>query len=183
MEQLYIVGNASVSKKGDENTKTYSGLLINYLKSIGIWDATKLEYEFGFFEKIDNPIPPRYPTEIQTEFICTPKAQHNVSISTSAGFLWDSSQKEAIEKGNLVHLLLSRIFTKSDIETTFNRFMYTGAVSSKQKETLLQTVEDIVNHPDLSPYYSSDVTVFNEKEIITSSGKIIIPVSINFFEL
>jgi ATP-dependent exoDNAse (exonuclease V) beta subunit len=182
VEQLYIVGNASVSKKGDENTKTYSGLLINYLKSIGIWDATKLEYEFGFFEKIDNPIPPRYPTEIQTEFICTPKAQHNVSISTSAGFLWDSSQKEAIEKGNLVHLLLSRIFTKSDIETTFNRFMYTGAVSSKQKETLLQTVEDIVNHPDLSPYYSSDVTVFNEKEIITSSGKIIIPDRFVVFE-
>ena len=182
VEQLYIVGNASVSKKGDENIRTYSGLLINYLKSIGAWNTAKLEYEFGFFQKIDNPKPPKYPTETQTEFISTPKTQLNISMATSSGYLWDSSHKEAIEKGNLVHLLLSRIFTKSDIETTFNRFMYTGAVSSKQKETLLQTVEDIVNHPDLSPYYSSDVTVFNEKEIITSSGKIIIPDRFVVFE-
>ena len=51
VEQLYIVGNASVSSKGEENLKTYSGLLINYLKSSGMWEDTKLEYEFGALEK------------------------------------------------------------------------------------------------------------------------------------
>ena len=182
VEHLYIVGNASVSRKGGENIKTYSGLLINYLKSLGVWDASKFEYEFGFLEKIDNPKPPRYPTEIQTEFISTPKSKLNVSMATSAGYLWDSSQKEAIEKGNLVHLLLSRIFTKSDIENTFNHFTNTGAISSEQKNTLLQSVKDIVNHPDLSLYYTSEVTIYNEKEIITSNGKIIIPDRLVVFE-
>jgi ATP-dependent exoDNAse (exonuclease V) beta subunit len=182
VEQLYIVGNASVSKKGDENIRTYSGLLINYLKSIGAWNTAKLEYEFGFFQKIDNPKPPKYPTETQTEFISTPKTQLNISMATSSGYLWDSSHKEAIEKGNLVHLLLSRIFTESDIEATFNHFMNIGVVSSKQKNALLQTVGDIVSHPDLSLYYSSDVTIFNEKEIITSGGKIIIPDRLVVFE-
>ena len=175
VEQLYVVGNAAVSKKGDENIKTYSGLLINYLKSIGRWEATKLEYEFGLFEKIEPPKPPKYPTEIQTKFISTPKAQLNVSMATTSGYLWDTTQKEAIEKGNLIHLLLSRVYTKSDIEITINHFVSTGVISSSQVEVLLQTVEDIVNHPLLSVYYSSEVTVFNEREIITACGKIIIP--------
>ena len=46
----------------------------------------------------------------------------------------------------------------------------------------MQTVGDIVSHPDLSLYYSSDVTIFNEKEIITSGGKIIIPDRLVVFE-
>ena len=147
VEQLYVVGNAAVSKKGDENIKTYSGLLINYLKSIGRWEATKLEYEFGLFEKIESLKPPKYPTEIQTKFISTPKAQLNVSMATTSGYLWDTTQKEAIEKGNLIHLLLSRVYTKSDIEITINHFVSTGVLSNTQVEVLLQTVEDIVNHP------------------------------------
>ena len=175
VEQLYVVGNASVSKKGDENLKTYSGLLINYLRTIGHWEASKLEYEFGVFEKIDSLEPPKYPTEIQTDFISTPKAQLNVSMATNAGYLWDTSQKEAIEKGNLIHLLLSKVYTKSDIEITFNHFINTGVISKEQGKALRQTVEDIVSHPKLSIYYSSEVTVFNEREIMTESGKIIIP--------
>ena len=175
VEQLYVVGNASVSKKGDENLKTYSGLLINYLRTIGHWEASKLEYEFGVFEKIDSLEPPKYPTEIQTDFISTPKTQLNVSMATNAGYLWDTSQKEAIEKGNLIHLLLSKVYTKSDIEITFNHFINTGVISKEQGKALRQTVEDIVSHPKLSIYYSSEVTVFNEREIMTESGKIIIP--------
>ncbi len=175
VEQLYVVGNASVSKKGDENLKTYSGLLINYLKTIGDWEASKFEYEFGAFEKIDSFEPPKYPTEIQTDFISTPKAQLNVSMVTNAGYLWDTSQKEAIEKGNLIHLLLSKIYTTSDIEITFNHFINTGVISKEQGKPLLQTAKDIVSHPLLSTYYGSEVTVFNEREIMTKSGKIIIP--------
>jgi hypothetical protein len=175
VEQLFIVGNASVSKKGDENIKTYSGLLINYLKSIGRWEADKFEYEFGVFEKIEAVESSKYPTETQTGFISTPKEQLKVSIATSSGYLWDNSKKEAIEKGNLVHLLLSRIYTKCDIEPTFNHFIKSGAISIVQEEELRETVEAILNHPTLSSYYSSEVTVFNEREIMNCSGKIIIP--------
>lgn len=175
VEQLFIVGNASISQKGDENIKTYSGLLINYLKSIGRWEADKFEYEFGIFEKIEAVESSKYPTETQTGFISTSKEQLNVSMATSSGYLWDTTQNEAIEKGNLVHLLMSKIYTKSDIETTFNHFIKSGAISKPQEEDLRETVEAILNHPMLSSYYSSEVTVFNEREIMNCSGKIIIP--------
>ncbi len=175
VEQLYIVGNASVSKKGEENLKTYSGLLINYLKSIGNWEGATFEYEFGVFEKIDLPKPAKYPTVLQREFISTPKEHLNVSMATNAGYLWDTSQKDALEKGNLIHLLMSKIYTKSDIETTLLDFFNAGVISSTQSDELFSTLEAIVSHPLLTPYYSSDVEVYNEREIMTASGTIIIP--------
>ena len=175
VEQLYIVGNASVSKNGAENLKTYSGLLINYLKSLGQWKDGTTEYEFGAFENIDLPKPAKYPTVFQRQFISTPKEQLNVSMATNAGYLWDTTQKEAIEKGNLIHLLLSKIYTKVDVEITLNNFFNAGIISSAQSLELLGTLEAIVSHPLLAFYFSSEVEVYNEREIMTSGGTIIIP--------
>ena len=175
VEQLYIVGNASVSKNGAENLKTYSGLLINYLKSLGQWKDGTTEYEFGAFENIDLPKPAKYPTVFQRQFISTPKEQLNVSMATNAGYLWDTTQKEAIEKGNLIHLLLSKIYTKVDVEITLNNFFNAGIISSAQSLELLGTLEAIVSHPLLAFYFSSEVEVYNERENMTSGGTIIIP--------
>ena len=175
VEQLYVVGNASISKKSPEKLKTYSELLISYLKSSGKWEDQTLVYEFGAFEKIKTPKPTKYPTVFQQEFISTPKERLNVSMVTNAGYLWDTTQKEALEKGNLIHLLMSKIYTKSDIEMTLNDFFNTGVISSIQRTALLSTLEAIVDHSLLAPYFSSNAEVYNEKEIMTSSGKIIIP--------
>ena len=175
VEQLYIVGNAAVAKNGAENLKTYSGLLINYLKSSGRWNDGTLEYEFGTFENIDIPKPSKYPTVFQKEFISTPKEHLNVSMATNAGYLWDTTQKEALERGNLIHLLMSRIYTNDDIEITLNDFLNAGVISSAQSDGLSSTLDSIVNHPSLAPYFSSNLEVYNEKEIMTSNGTIIIP--------
>ena len=40
---------------------------------------------------------------------------------------------------------------------------------------LLKALNTIVSHPQLAAYFSSDVEVYNEREIMTSCGKIIIP--------
>jgi len=96
-------------------------------------------------------------------------------MATNAGYLWDTVQKEALERGNLVNLLMSKIYTKDDIEITLNDFFNAGVISSAQSDALLKTLEAIVGHPLLAPYFSSDLEVYNEREIMTSSGKIIIP--------
>ena len=175
VEQLYIVGNSTVAKNGSENLKTYSGLLINYLKTIGRWKDGTLEYPFGKLQNIDPPKRAKYPTLYQREFISTPKQHLKVSIATNSGYLWDTAQSEALERGNLIHLLLSKIYTKDDIEITVNDFFNTGAISLKQNDTLLSVLDSIVTHPLLVPYFSSEVEVYNEREIMTSNGKIIIP--------
>ena len=57
-------------------------------------------------------------------------------MATNAGYLWDTTQKEALEKGNLIHLLMSKIYTKVDIEITLNDFFNAGVISSAQSTNL-----------------------------------------------
>ena len=44
----------------------------------------------------------------------------DIKVVTKSGFLWDTHQQEAIEKGNLIHNIMSKIKTKEDIEIVFN---------------------------------------------------------------
>ena len=174
-EQLYIIGNASGASKSSEDLKTYSDLLIGFLKSEGKWESGVSKYTFGSLEKITPESDPKFPMELQAKFVSTPKNQLNVSMATKADYFWDSAQKEAIEKGNLIHLLLSKVYLSSDIQITINNFLEEGLIAKDQSAALCQILESIVFHPQLQPYFSSEVEVYNEREIMTSSGQIIIP--------
>ena len=83
--------------------------------------------------------------------------------------------KEAIEKGNLIHFLLSKVYLPSDIQMVLNTAMDEGLISQVQSKELCQIMESVVFHPQLKSYFSTDVEVYNEREIMTSTGQIIIP--------
>lgn len=173
--QLYIVGDATPLKGGRDNLKTYSGLLINFFKTIGKWDENSKQAQFGTLQKIKHRKTSKYPTRIQHDTSSTPKSQLALSIVTNSGYLWETQQKEAIERGNLVHLLLSKIKTIDDIGVVLDHFMALGTINSFQFSSLKKTLLDVVKHPILKPYYQHSVQVYNEKSIMSSSGQIIIP--------
>jgi hypothetical protein len=174
-EQLYIIGNASGASKSEDDFKTYSDLLIGFLKEEGEWAEGILSYSFGEIEAIDQDDDPKIPITPQKKFISTPKHQLNVSMATKADYFWDTTQREAIEKGNLIHFLLSKVYLPSDIQMVLNTAMDEGLISQAQSKELCQIMESIVFHPQLKSYFSTDVEVYNEREIMTSTGQIIIP--------
>ena len=115
------------------------------------------------------------PTDSPSNFIATPLKELAVQIATSSGLLWDTKQKEAIEKGNLLHFILSKIKTSADVPFVFDDLFRNGIISHDQVEILKTTVNQILNHPQLKSYFSPDFIVYNEREIINRSGHILIP--------
>ena len=174
-EQLYIIGNISQASKTGGNFRTYSELLVEFLKSNGEWVEGTRSYSFGEIEAIEPEDAPEIPVLTQRKFISTPKNQLNVSIATKADYFWDTTQKEAVEKGNLVHLLLSKVYLPSDIPMALNTSEEEGLITEEQRKELSQIMEAIVFHPQLKPYFSANIDAYNEKEIMTSTGQIIIP--------
>ncbi len=174
-EQLYIIGNAAGASKSSEDLKTYSDLLIGFLKSEGKWESGAYHYTFGSLERIAPEGAPKFPMKLQNKFVSTPKNQLNVSVATKANYFWDSAQKDAIEKGNLIHLLLSKVYLSSDIQITINNFLEEGLIAKDQSTALCKILESIVFHPQLQYYFSPEVEVYNEREIMTTTGQIIIP--------
>ncbi len=180
IEQLYIIGKNDINSKGDENLKSYSGLIINYIKSIGSWDDSKLHFSFGTPIAIGTKKQLKRKEQtvssiIQEEFISTSASSHNINVITNSGLLWDTRQKEAIERGNLIHQIMSNIYTPKDVSYVLQDHLNNGIINNAQKKELHETVMNIVSHPNLIDYYTQDQTSYNEREIITSEGKIFRP--------
>ncbi len=175
VEQLYIIGKKDVNSKGIENLKTFSGLFINYLKTTNHWNDSETHYRFGNPKKQSKTKDGLTKTIAQDEFISTSASSHNINIITNSGYLWDTTQKEAIEKGNLVHNIMANIKTERDIDFVLQDYATSGIIDSKQQKELQETITNIVEHPQLKDYYTQDQTIYNEKDIITKDGKILRP--------
>lgn len=175
VEQLYIISTKDISAKGDINNKKYSGLFINYLQHLDIWNDSQTTYTFGTSEKTSKPKVSSINTTFQEEFISTSKEMHNIKVVTKSGMLWDTTQEEAIEKGNLVHNIMSKIKTKDDLDVVITDYINTAIINTIQAERLKNLMIQIVNHPKLEAYYNSNNTIYNERDIITKEGIILRP--------
>lgn len=173
-ERLYVISELDLDKGGNEKLNCYSGLFINYLKSNQFWIDNQLEYGFGkptlsISEIRENE------TVFQNQFISTSREIHNLNIVTNGGYLWDTKQEKAIEKGNLIHQLLSEIKTENDIDFVFENFIQTGKINHDQIKELSPIVYGLINHDKLKPFFSHELKIYNEKDILTAQGIIVRP--------
>lgn len=176
IEQLYIISEYDVDKKTQsEKLNYYSGLFINYLKSTNQWVDNTFTYSLGNPIKTSEDKTTLHNASFQNEFISTAKEDHNLNIVTSSGYLWDTLQEKAIEKGNLIHDIMSEIKTIADVAYVLANYKSLGKINALQHEELITTVHDLINHSQLQSYFSSELTIYNEKDIITKNGTLLRP--------
>ena len=175
VEQLYIISKNDSDLKEEAKSKKYSGMLINYLQYKNLWSDTELTYSFGNIQKTSQETSLSKETNIQHEFISTSKEHHNIKVVTKSGFLWDTTQEEAIEKGNLIHDIMSHIETLDDVEVVIQDFVSASTINPTQAKELKQLVFQIVNHPKLKIFFTKENTIYNERDIITKEGVILRP--------
>ena len=175
VEQLYVITEYNVKKGNIENTSFYSGIFINYLKENNIWQEDVLEYNFGKISKVCVKEKLKNETEIQQEFISTSLDDHNILMLASSSKLWDTEQGKAIDFGNLIHEMMSKIITKKDIGKTIGQYIQQGVISKTEAKSIRKTISKIIENEKLACFFTNDVIVFNEREIVAIDNQIIIP--------
>ncbi|MBO6632469.1 MAG: UvrD-helicase domain-containing protein, partial [Psychroserpens sp.] len=177
IEQLYIISEYDLDKSNTEKHALYSGLFINYLKTIGDWNDDQMSYTFGNAKSLA-----KKETKINTSFtlehdryISIRKEDHNLNILSNRGFLWDSSQEAAIERGELIHEIMSLIKTPNDLDFALNQFINTGTISVEQASDLEKSIKSLMHHSVLHPFYETADRILNEKDILTKSGNTLRP--------
>jgi ATP-dependent exoDNAse (exonuclease V) beta subunit len=173
-EQLYIISQYLKPRKDGEYPSNMASFFIKYLINEHVFDEDKLEYEFG------------NPTKLSTEKkhvdttktiplvgeILNPK---NIKIAQRESLMWGTYQQEAIEYGNVVHEILSYVKTKTDVDLAITKAVESGLITFNQKETVYKTIQEIVNHSELSICFAEGNEVLNEQTIIQKQGKTIKP--------
>lgn len=182
IEQLYIVSKKDLKSNGVPNPKSYAGFFIEFLTHLGVWSENQSVYTFGKqHQKIMVSNPKKNFIDAE-EFISHPLKQKPITMVTKSGYLWDTKQEDAIEKGNLLHVLLSKIKSDDDIEPAVEDFVADGTLVPEQAVEIKTTLYALVNHQDLKRYFSKEFKILNEQEIIDPNGEISRPDRLVFLD-
>jgi len=171
-EQLYVIsGLVSENSKGElpNNMATF---FIEFLGSE--FNEEQLEYEFGSKEKISTT------KEVISNALTIPQLSEtlnpkNIKIAQRESVMWNTKQQKAIEYGNIIHEILAFVKTKNDIDLAITKAIENGLIILSQKEDVLATISEIVNHKELTDYFSEEHKVMNEQTIIQKQGNIVKP--------
>ena len=184
IEQLYIITERKSKNNILNEAKYFSDFFIEYLKSIegdNMYSDLKSEYNFGNRKKFRNT-KKSLETEIQKGFISSSWKDINITIAANSSLRWGEKQGEAINYGNLVHKILSKVKTEQDIESSIEEYVLEGNIDKKEFSKIHDTIVSITKHPQLKEYFQENLQVFNEHEIVTNDKRILIPDRINFSE-
>jgi ATP-dependent exoDNAse (exonuclease V) beta subunit len=175
-EQLYIISQSLKAKKDGEYPDNMASFFIKYLIAIykEEFEDEKFEYEFGNPVKLSSESNKTEDVQLiqSVREVLNPK---NIKIAQRESVMWGTQQQEAIEYGNVVHEILSFVKTKNDIDLAITKAIESGLINYSQKETVFNTIHEIVNHADLSDYFEEGNEVLNEQTIIQKEGKTIKP--------
>ena len=70
---------------------------------------------------------------------------------------------------------MEEISSEKDVTIALNKFYDLGVIDDGQKEEFKKNILEIINHTDLNKYYNQEVISFNEREIISKNGAILVP--------
>ncbi len=173
-EQLYVISRMDLDAQGLAKKNCMSSFFINYLMDQGNFDPNSFEYEFGNPKKLSS-ISVQKDSTNWIEPVTKVLNSKNIKIAQREAVMWGTSQQDAIEYGNIVHEILSFIKTKLDIELALTKAIEMGLIRIQQKETIRETILQIVNHVELTPYFDNDGQVLNEQTIIQKNSQTIKP--------
>ena len=172
VEQLHIVVEKKMTQTG-ESLNHYSGIFINYLKSLGKWHDEQLDYGFGEIKRISKKEELESKNTFQEDFISESRQSHQINLLPSSSKLWGTTQGESIEYGNLFHEIMAQIKTENDIDPVFEFLKQQGYIDNKKLYEIKQKVIELVNHPELKEYFSDQFAIYNEREVVFESQMII----------
>ncbi|MFD1601321.1 UvrD-helicase domain-containing protein [Flavobacterium artemisiae] len=173
-EQLYVISQSLKEKKEGDYPHNMASFFIKYLIHEGVYDSEKLEYEFGSSARLSmlskqSEVVKVIPTVHE---ILDPK---NIKIAQRESLMWGTHQQEAISYGNIVHEILAFIKDKTDVDLAITKALENGLIVAEQAEKVSATLNEIVNHPEISDCYNGKYTILNEQTIVQKEGRILKP--------
>jgi len=172
-EQLYVIsGMQNRSKNSGEYPNNMATFFIKFLGEQ--FDENQFDYAFGQADKISATHENIDETAIIPQLSATLNPK-NIKIAQKESLMWNTQQQKAIEFGNILHEILSFVNTIDDIELALTKAIENGLIIASDRETVAQTLEQIVTHPELAVYFDRNHKVLNEKTIIQKEGHLVKP--------
>lgn len=168
-ERLYILSQLPPK---NINNSSLPILFSYFLKNIGDWSETKLEYSFGeksTYSKIKEKPGDK---NFKLHSFISNEWRNKILISRLAPDVWDVEDPEKNKEwGNLVHNVLSQIFTLEDVDGVLDSFLLDGILDNEEKIQLHNIINQLISNPGINQYFQKGLEIKNEAEILLPDGK------------
>ena len=104
-----------------------------------------------------------------------------ISVKHSSNDIWDLEDvKKKKDWGKLLHLTLSKINYFEDKKTALKSLYDLGLITKEDQKKLEDTIDSILSHEKIYPYFTKEWEIKNEQEILLENGETYIPDRIAF---
>ena len=165
-QELFIVSEDDRIKGGGIKLNTFSGLFMSFIKQTKNLDIeSNTEYNWGKPSSSKQEVDRNDNIQNKELKFHSPSPDLNLNLVTTAGKLWNKELEEALDKGNIIHSILSKIERKEDSEFSISKHLEDGYIGRNEEIYYKELVNLILSHEDLSEYFKGDYEVWNEKDI------------------
>ena len=180
-EEMYIISEKNLDSSGKEKINYFSGIFINYLKNLNLWEKSKNKYEFGL--KNNNTILEKSSKNVElNEFIVNSINTKKILLNTKKSSSWINDNDINKLKGNIFHAIMSKIKSVKQVETTLDNFFQTGQINQAERTLFKKNILKIFNDPKIGKFFNDKLISFNEREILCKNCNNIIPDRITFLD-
>lgn len=165
VEKLFVCLGKKKTKSGDSigKTRDFVSYFVNYLGEKLQNDGVYTEGEYSYKAKSKNKKETKVPVEIKELISNDWDYKDRISISPEKTL--------AVQEGNLIHEILSQIYTAADIENVIERYKNKMNLPDDDVKKLRERVENVVCNPEYTKYFDPKYVVKTECEILYKDGK------------
>ena len=165
VEKLFVCLGKKKTKNGDSTGKTrdFVSYFVNYLGEKLQNDGVYTEGEYSYKAKSKNKKETKVPVEIKELISNDWDYKDRISISPEKTL--------AVQEGNLIHEILSQIYTAADIENVIERYKNKMNLPDDDVKKLRERVENVVCNPEYAKYFDPKYVVKTECEILYKDEK------------
>ncbi|MFD2515582.1 UvrD-helicase domain-containing protein [Pontibacter locisalis] len=187
IDRLYLIGNAKdllderKAPKQDGQVKNVSHLLYRYLAHKEMWEFGKHCYQLSKgkpqLQHTAMDLNHTYPLDhlVVTDW------EKRLKIKQHANNVFDfETQTKQRQLNRKLHYALARIVFAQELEKVLRQMIYEGIISERDKSDLRTRLQEVLNQPELSRYFSEKVTVEHEKEVLDARAYLYKPDRIVF---
>ncbi|MDB2520669.1 UvrD-helicase domain-containing protein [Flavobacteriaceae bacterium] len=171
VSQLHLI--CTIEQESAPMDKSYATLLNHFVRSQNQSPETERPFEWGTADnvvRIDNESPIN---GLRPDFKFQPNWQKRLWVQMHPRH--NESAMVARKEGLLVHDLLAELSSTMDTSAVVTDALHSGKINKEEYDHYLQMVNDIVDHPQLSPFYQQDIEVYNEKDILIPQKSFVRP--------
>ena len=168
-ERLYILSKSASAIR--ETPDSWPLFFDHFLRSEGLWREEQSTYEFGTPSNHIRKLHKEKVDIIVLNTLTNSDWRNKIHIKMRAPYGWDTDQHvDKPQWGTRIHTILSWIRTEKDVPVAVVKAIQTGLFENADHGSLENIIWKVVRNPRLSRYFSDQVKVKIEAEILLPDG-------------